>query len=64
MEYYAHKISDTDKQTLADHLNGTAQRAADFAIPELSEIAGTAGRLHDMIDGVIDIGTYREAMLC
>lgn len=54
MEYYAHKISDTDKQTLADHLNGTAQRAADFAIPELSEIAGTAGRLHD-------IGKYAQA---
>lgn len=48
MEYYAHVISDTDKQTLADHLNGTAQKAAAYAIPELSGIAGFAGAWHDI----------------
>lgn len=54
MEYYAHKISDTDKQSLIDHLTGTARRAAAFAIPELSVLAGLAGRLHD-------IGKYAPA---
>ena len=54
MNYYAHKISDMNKQLLTDHLNGTAQKAAAFAIPELSDIAGAAGRLHD-------IGKYAKA---
>lgn len=54
MEYYAHKISDTDKQTLMDHLIGTAKRAVDSAIPELAEIAGFAGLWHD-------IGKYAAA---
>ncbi len=48
MEYYAHKISDTDKQLLTDHLMGTAQKAGEFAIPELSEIAKLAGLWHDI----------------
>lgn len=54
MAYFAHKISDTDKQTLADHLSGTAEKAAAYAIPELSEIAGFAGSWHD-------IGKYAAA---
>jgi len=54
MEYYAHKISDANKQLLSDHLAGTAQRAGEFAVAELSEIAKLAGLWHD-------IGKYADS---
>ena len=54
MEYFAHKISDTDRQTLFEHLTGAAQRAAAFSVPQLREIARALGMLHD-------IGKYAEA---
>ena len=56
MEKYAHTSEDgTRKQTVAEHLMGTAELAARFAAPfGAQEVAQAAGLLHD-------IGKYSDA---
>ena len=54
MKYFAHQISDTNKQTVFDHLNGTAQKTAAFVCPPLADIAYSIGLAHD-------IGKYADA---
>lgn len=48
MEYYAHYISESDRQTVLNHLKGTAERAAGFAVPEMLNYAYSAGLRHDI----------------
>ncbi len=52
MEYYAHKTNDR-KQTIYDHLKGTAEMCRDFSIDGLKDAAYFIGDKHD-------IGKYAE----
>lgn len=54
MDYFAHTREDGEKQSLRDHLYGTAGLAASYARPALENSARFAGLLHDL-------GKYQEA---
>lgn len=52
--YYAHKSEDGRKQTVLEHLQGVAERAAAFSVPCMRPLADAAGKGHDL-------GKYADA---